>query len=33
MAEIDQKPGDVLAADIEKLAVPHSGVAGRIRNY
>jgi uncharacterized membrane protein len=33
MAEIEQKPGDVLASDIEKPAVPHSGVAARIRNY
>ena len=33
MAEIDQKPGDGLAADVEKVAVPHSGVAARIRNY
>ena len=30
---MDQKPGDLLTADIEKLAVPHSGVAARIRNY
>jgi uncharacterized membrane protein len=33
MAEIEQKPGDALAADIETVAVTQTSVAGRIRNY
>lgn len=33
MAEIDQKPGDELTADLEKVATSHAGVVGRIRNY
>ncbi len=32
MVEIDQKPGDALAA-AEKSAVPHIGFAARLRNY
>ena len=33
MAEVDQKPGEDLIADVEKVVMPHSGVAARIRNY
>ena len=33
MAEIDQKPGDALTADVQQVVASHTGVAGRIRNY
>jgi len=33
MADMDQNPGDELAADISAAAASHSSVAGRIRNY
>ena len=33
MAEPDQKAGDELTTDLAAVAVPHSGVAARIRNY
>lgn len=33
MAEIDQEPGAALAADIEKVTVPQTGIAGRLRNW
>jgi uncharacterized membrane protein len=33
MADMDQKPGDELGADIAKATAPHSGFAARIRNY
>lgn len=33
MAEMDQKPGDELAADLGKVATSQAGPAGRIRNY
>jgi uncharacterized membrane protein len=33
MTDMDQKPGDELAADISAAAASHSSVAGRIRNY
>jgi uncharacterized membrane protein len=33
MDELDQKPGDALAADIAKTAASHTGFAGRFRNY
>ena len=34
MADIDQKPGDELAADVEAVvAASHTSAAGRIRNY
>ena len=33
MSEIEQKPGDVLAADVAKVAATQARVAGRMRNY
>jgi uncharacterized membrane protein len=33
MADLEQKPGEALAADIEAVATSHTGVAGRLRNY
>ncbi len=33
MAELDQKPGDALAADVEVVQASQTGVVGRIRNY
>jgi uncharacterized membrane protein len=33
MAEIDEKPGEALAADVAKLSAPQTSFAGRIRNY
>ncbi len=33
MADIEQKPDDELAADIEKVTASQTGVMGRIRNY
>ena len=33
MADLDQKPGDELAADIEKVTASQTGLMGRIRNY
>jgi uncharacterized membrane protein len=33
MTDMDQNPGDELAADISAAAASHSSVAGRIRNY
>ncbi len=33
MADMDQKPGEGLSADIAKATTSHSGFAARIRNY
>jgi uncharacterized membrane protein len=33
MSEIEQKPGDTLAADVAKVAAAQTRVAGRMRNY
>src|SRR5689334_18972954 len=33
MADLDKKPGEALAADIEAVTASHTGVAGRLRNY
>jgi len=33
MAEIDEKPGEPLAADIGKVSATHTSIAGRLRNY
>jgi uncharacterized membrane protein len=33
MAEIDEKPGEAMAADAEKLSTSQKSAAGRIRNY
>jgi uncharacterized membrane protein len=33
MTEIEQKPGEAFAANVDMVAVPHAGVAARIRNY
>ena len=33
MSEIEQKPGDELAADVEAAVASHTSVVGRIRNY
>ena len=33
MADLEQKPGDELAADIEKVTASQTSVMGRIRNY
>src|SRR5215470_11694577 len=33
MSEIEQKPGDALAADVVKITATHTSVAGRMRNY
>ena len=33
MADMDQKPGEGLSADIAKATASHSGFAARIRNY
>jgi uncharacterized membrane protein len=33
MADPDQKPGDELAGDIEKVTASQTGLVGRIRNY
>jgi uncharacterized membrane protein len=33
MADLEQKPGEPLAADIEAVATSHTGVAARLRNY
>jgi uncharacterized membrane protein len=33
MADSEQKPGEALAADIEKVAAPSTGLMARFRNY
>src|ERR1700750_1438907 len=33
MSEIEQKPGDELAADVAKITATQTSVAGRMRNY
>lgn len=33
MAEMDQKPGDALSADVQQVVTSHTSIAGRIRNY
>src|SRR5580765_8666751 len=33
MTEIDQKPGEATAAEVPRVVVPQTSVAGRIRNY
>jgi uncharacterized membrane protein len=33
MTDLEQKPGDELAADIEKVTASQTGLMGRIRNY
>src|SRR5215831_15084789 len=33
MAEIDEKPGEALAADVTKVSATHTSIAGRLRNY
>jgi uncharacterized membrane protein len=33
MADLEQKPGEQLAVDIEAVTTSHTGFAGRIRNY
>ncbi len=33
MAEMNEKPGEAMAADVAKVATSHTGFAGRIRNY
>lgn len=33
MSDMDQKPGEELAADIEKVAAPSTGLMARFRNY
>jgi len=33
MADLDQKPGVELAADVAKVTAPQTGLMGRIRNY
>lgn len=33
MTEIDEKPGEALAADISKVSATHTSIAGRLRNY
>ena len=33
MAELEQKPGEALAADVEVVQASQTGIAGRIRNY
>jgi uncharacterized membrane protein len=33
MGELDKKPGEALAADIEAVTTSHTGLAGRLRNY
>ncbi|HEY6023815.1 MAG TPA: DUF502 domain-containing protein [Pseudolabrys sp.] len=33
MTEIDEKPGDALAADVAKVAASQTSIASRIRNY
>jgi uncharacterized membrane protein len=33
MTEIDEKPGEAPAAEVTKVSVPQTSIAGRIRNY
>src|SRR5215467_4511556 len=33
MAEIDEKPGEALAADVAKVSATQTSIAGRLRNY
>jgi uncharacterized membrane protein len=33
MADLEKKPGEAFAADIEAVATSHTGVAARLRNY
>jgi len=33
MNEINEKPGEAMAADVAKLTASQTSVAGRIRNY
>src|SRR6185312_12074291 len=33
MSDIEEKPGEAMAADVAKVATSHTSVAGRLRNY
>ena len=33
MADIDKKPGEALAADVQTVTASQTSIAGRIRNY